>query len=519
MRAKINFKSYYEVKFGSDRLSPEPLKAIPEFIWNGFIAELPLQNLVNGLNLSEHRYLWPAYTYSASTEDSLVQYWRANAFSKYHFLVSLLDSTQEENGFFSEYQVWKAAIDEGVIAKGGMINVAKQHVGSYVTPKYLEKFSHCPSFFEFSSIGAGFIVPKACSIYDSRDVNTNKLNEFITRLPSSKNEPENFAKMLSDVDVIRKIPTGANAEQLNGRILYHALNNFGLFKDKHLNNYSYCHYYFIAIFNDLIYPEVLRKFFELSNLEYEKYDTQANNDVLKLYYKALNTFKVVLHEHLPIDKLIQLSDRWHLMRAAINAKKPEPIIRLEWHPLFSAQTINQVTFTCIVTGAGLRKEGEEMQNCAGGYDCYCLLGDIHIIRVETSSGERATISLEEKNKKFTIIENLKRGKKTPCDEILEASQVFEEKLNKGEIILNKYRGKIELSAKRLDDITEYYPYPLYDHSSQESIYQAYSKTQLPSIMVAANYQQMVQKLSEKFDLTECIGDALPGLALRMVNLS
>lgn len=518
MKARIDFKVFYKAKFGSDGLASESLNAIPQDTWNNFVAELPMPNLAVGLNLSKHRYLWPAYNYSASAEDSLLQNWRANAFSKYHFLVSLLDPAQEENCFFSEYHTWKEAIDQGVIADGKMIDVAKQHIGSYITPKYLEKFSHCPSFYEFSSIGTNFIKPKVVSVYGVGDININKLNEFITRLPSSKNEPEKFAKMLSDVNVIRKIP-GLYDERIKGRILYHALNNFGLFKDKNLNNYPYCHYYFIAIFNDLIYPELLRKFFELSGLEYDKYNTQASNDIINLYYRGLSTFKVVLHEYLPLEKLIQLSDRWHLMRAAINSKKPEPVIRLQWHPLFSPQIVNQVTFTCLVTGAELRQEGEEMKNCAAGYDSYCLQGDDHIIRVETSSGERSTILLEEKNKKFDIIENLKRGKKTPCDEILIASQIFLEKLNNGEIILNDYRGKIDISADKLDDITEYYPYPLYCQSNQESIYKAYSKDRLPSILVAANYRQMIGNLSEKFDLAECIRDALPNLELKMVNRS
>lgn len=528
-----DWKKYSTTEYGTDpasyefmhitpgKFAPDLLYAIPQDTWDDFIAQLPFQNIVKGLNLSVHRHLWPAYNYSASTEDLKLQHWRTNAFSKYHFLVSLLDPVKEENCFYNGHINWKAAIDQGVIAKGKMIDEAKIRFGAYVTPTYLDKFSHYPALYDFTAIGEGFIEPKAKSIYGEGPIDTAKLNEFIAALPSSKKDPVKFENMISDANVIRSLGFNVLSERINGRILYHARNNFGLFKNKNLSRYSSCHYYCIGIFNDLVYPEILRNFFEISTLEYEKYNTKVTNDIISLYYAAQRTFEIILHEYLSIDKLIQLSDKWHLKRVVIDSNKPEAIIKLQWHPLFSPQTINQVTFTCIETEAELKKEGNEMHNCVGGFASFCLSGETHIIRANTPFGERSVVRLEINlsDKKFMIVENVKSGNKTPCEEILNASDLLLEKINNDNTILNWQRGKTDTSVQELDDISRYYPYPLYDQSSQEAVYQAYTKDVLPSFMLADNYPLMIEKLTGKFDLADCVRNKFPVDGMKLENRS
>ena len=259
----------------------------------------------------------------------------------------------------------------------------------------------------------------------------------------------------------------------------------------------------------MIYPELVRHFFEISNLDYKTYDTNSNNAMLNLYYSARATFEVILHEHVSIDKLIQFSNKWHLKRVDINSKKPKALITLQWHPLFTPQVINQVTFVCIETEAELKKEGAEMYNCLGGFAHVCLLGEEHIIKANTIHGERANIRVakEISTQEYRIVENLKYGKKTPCNEILEASQILEQCIKEGAIV-NKQLGKTNNSSEKLDDITSYYPYPLYDNDCQEAVYKAYRKEVLPSFMQANDYQLMITKLSEKFNLIDCVKDVL-----------
>jgi hypothetical protein len=497
------------------RYSPDLLYAIPQVTWNDFIAQLPLQNIVIGLNLSVHRHLWPAYNYSASTEDFMLRNWRANAFNRYHFLVALLDPVNNENNFYGGNYIWKEIIDNGLVGKREMIDQAVKLYGSYVTPIYLDKFSHCPSFYHFTGIGDGFILPKSQSIYGDEIVNVDKLNEFIAALPSSKNDPLQFENMISDVDAINKINIVKNDMKIKSRVFYHTRNNFGLFKNKNFDNYAFCSDYFTAIFDDLIYPEILRAFAKPSS-----------NASLNLYYIALNRFTYVLHEYLPIDKLMSLAERWHKKRFFINARKPESTFLLEWHPLFNTQIINQVTFTCIVNEAGLKIEGEEMHHCVGGFSKLCLLGEIHIIKVQTVSGERSTLTLEAKKDtfkikdKFEIIENLTIFQKTPCDEIINASQVFLDKIRNDEIKVNPQRGQTKRSSEKLDDISTYYPYSLNDEDIQESVYQAYKPEQvLPFLMSGRdfNYKKMIAKLSEKFSIVDCIRDAIPDFDQKVSN--
>lgn len=509
---KLTSNPYCFVTTTPSKFAPDLLYAIPEANWNEFIGALPLQPIVKTLDLSVHRHLWPAYNYAASTEDETLQNWRASAFNQFHFLVSLLDPVNEKYCFYGPYQPWKDVIDQGVIARGEMLYEVQKHIGQYITLHFLNKFSHCPTIWDFKSVYQDFIMPKVQSVYDFVDENildTAKLQEFMGIIPSSKTNPQAFQNMLSDVNSIKQLSRTMLSHRLNGRILYHARSEFGLFKNKHLNNYSYCQPYFTALFNDLIYPELVRHFFEISNFDYKTYDTNSNNAMLSLYYSARATFEVILHEHVSIDKLIQFSNKWHLKRVDINSKKPEALITLQWYPLFNPQVINQVTFICITTEAELKKEGAEMYNCLGGFAHVCLLGEEHIIKANTIHGERANIRVakEISTQEYRIVENLKYGKKTPCDEILEASQILEQCIKEGAIV-NKQLGKTNNSSDKLDDITTYYPYPLYEKYCQEAVYKAYRKEVLPSFMQANDYQLMITKLSEKFDLVASVKDVL-----------
>src|SRR5579862_2249612 len=86
---KVAAGSAYSSWYHSDFYFPNLLFSIPPPVWNDFIAKLQHQNVVNSLNLAEHRHLCVAYPY-ASDKDARINDYRSDAIGKYHFLASII---------------------------------------------------------------------------------------------------------------------------------------------------------------------------------------------------------------------------------------------------------------------------------------------------------------------------------------------------------------------------------------------------------------------------------------------
>jgi hypothetical protein len=467
----------------SDGISPYTfsyagLYAIPHATWTDFLTRLPYPDVVEKINLSVHRHLFTAYNFAARASDPEIRHFRADACGKYHFLASCNDSA------------WMEMVDNGVIAKGKTVTEAL-HKYPYVTPLYLEKFSHCPSFDDFNEIGACLIYLRAKKIDGQFD--ESKLNEFIAALPSSKKEPEKFSEMISDAHEVLRFAKLTNESLSPSRVFYHARNNFSHFKQIKIDH-DLLHDYYEAIYSDLIFPEIIRKFFEQApkriNVSSCLNDPSFTNDLIT---ESRKKFIATITEYVNIEKLISLQNKWHQNITVINSKKPEAIIRLEWHPLFPEQMIDDVTFTCLTTEKQLRDEGSEMNHCVGGYANACMRGNSHIIKVKTTSGERSTIELRIVENKISLIQNWTNQNKKPCDKILNATDELLNGLTKNEISLNPERGKINIFDPG-NAVRSIYPYELTDQCTQELIYQAYKDRKvLPSFMMANDYKTMIEK--------------------------
>lgn len=69
---------------------PEKIFGISEEIWIAFLAYLEHQDVVNLLNLKQHRHLWPAYDYAVSASTPNLKLARAKLIGQFHFLLSIV---------------------------------------------------------------------------------------------------------------------------------------------------------------------------------------------------------------------------------------------------------------------------------------------------------------------------------------------------------------------------------------------------------------------------------------------
>lgn len=502
---------------------PDLLYAIPQEIWDNFVDYLPDQAIANKLNLSKHRHLWPGYNYAVCADNLETKYLRADAFNKYHFLVSLLNIKKNTfdmysfnpNGRFND--MWRNFIDTGVIAQGKTIEhiilTNEQRFLPYLTPIYLKKFSHCPSWLELDRLGRTLILPKsyepAVQHHPIReDFDRVKLNEFIATLPSSKKDPEKFEKMIEDSHEILKHFKFATFDDslIKSRIFYHERRHFGNLKKISVKE-GFLQDYYAAIFTDLFFPEVVRQYFKLSEETLEEFHFneltgyQFDHLIKDLLDTTKRLFVQFLTENLSIRQLISLQERWHRNMTVIESKKPlvPPTSIRKWHALFEPQCIGDVVFSCLTTEIDLKEEGLHMEHCVGGYATDCIMGNSHIISVKTPSGKRSTIQLDipknSEGNQVNIVQNRAERNKEPCHEIINATEIFLSRIRSHKIQLNPKRGGIGSSLPTYDTVTKIYPYYLDDQKSQELIYKAYNDSKvLPSMLTEKNYQGMMEKI-------------------------
>lgn len=179
---------------------PDMLYAIPQVTWNNFIAKLPCQDIVKQLDLSTHRHLWKAYNYAASAESDNARHFRADALSKYHFLASFCNNSNHnrDNNSYNEttYTIngeKRHRFDLNLDVKNLFYQIDQGTPPAdilayrlpYLTPLFLNKFSHCSTWGDINSIGLNFILPMALN-EDGKTIDKIKLDEFIAALPSSK---------------------------------------------------------------------------------------------------------------------------------------------------------------------------------------------------------------------------------------------------------------------------------------------------------------------------------------------
>jgi hypothetical protein len=539
-----------------DEWLPDLLYAIPQATWDAFIAKLPNQEVVSILNLAEHRHLCKAYNYAAVSNHSKL---RADAISKYHFLASLLpdieysyssssidyftkravdsedyDISQPSSKYFinhylsrksNHYYIDQMSTGEFVLHPSPIkfeneispkeiffqIDQGKSPAEIltnkflYLTPLFLNKFSHCPQWRDLNSIGSHLILPKATN---KNILDKEKLNEFIAALPSSKKSPQEFSEMIKSS---RTALSKTRGDDISSRLFYQSRNQFSLFQALKRDDENLLRDYISAIVNDLIFPELMRMLLSLKPVDlvnfkiynlvtiYDLKKVTGQFDLPKILSKLKNQFSLVLFESAQLRQLLLLQEKWHRNITVINANKPPSDFEIKWHALFEKQVIDYVSFECLTTDEQLRTEGKEMQHCVGGYSSQCMLGRHHIIAINTLAGERSTLELSSRSDNkdaFGIMQNLSTRNSDPCKKITKATDKLLYQLNNSKIALNPNRGEIVRPGKPAVRLPAhaYYPYDFFNKETQEEIYLAYKNAKtLPAILLANNFDGMLAK--------------------------
>ncbi len=453
------------IPWQEDKYFPDLLYGIPQITWNEFIARLPHPYIVAKLNLSVHRHVWKSYNFVATTEGETLRNRRLEALSTYHFLYQpYMDSSRIDVGLSTLETLNKLGY----------------------SAQLANKLAHC-----YSSHHALLLKHYVQTKATVRELNKEKYDEIVAAMPSSQTAPVEFAKMLDDalaIDVTILQP------EAKANFFYHARNHFGHFRSVKFSSHEFKDY-INSIVRDLIFPDYLR------SLESAAADSPRDQIALEERERTLkNQLQLMLTEMYTPKRLQELVSRWHRNISVIESKKPLEVVSPNWHALFERQTIDNISFECLTTAEALYQEGNELRHCVGGYRKDCRTGGTHIVRIQSLTGERSTLSItpEVENGKTVFKIDQHYGIQNSDADALHVMAVDKlmQMLNKGEIKINKSMGAITRGDIKLSLAHLFYPYDLKDPSVQEQIYQAYRKLKvLPPLLVAESYDEMLTKFT------------------------
>jgi len=316
-------------------------------------------------------------------------------------------------------------------------------------------------------------------------ISKTAMDTYIGELPSSQKDPAAFEKFVHDSKRACSSYRGFTAE-VRACLFYHKRNDMEKMIRINKDDCNLIKDYILALTKDFFLSYYAR--LPTAKGLQDKRETQ-------LRLKELESLcGRIIAEATKEDTLMRLQERWHRNVSQIESRKPKPLFERQWHSLFQEQCIDGTTFKCLTTHDELQMEGREMEHCVGGYVSDCMSASSHIIRVQSDTGERATLEIFFEKNKAVIKQNFGPKNKQPSTKMKEVCEHLLLKINSGEITLNPDRGSTTKIIS-LHHVASIYPYQLDDHAAQERIYEAYKFFQvLPSIMVAPSYEAMLQKI-------------------------
>lgn len=237
--------------------------------------------------------------------------------------------------------------------------------------------------------------------------------------------------------------------------------------------------YVNALYSDLIYREIQREFPEA-----------YPEDSADYIYNFPELFHALLADNQCILQMQRLQERWHQNFALLEVRKPLALNE-RWEPLIADCQINGISVNVLTSSLALRKHGNEMEHCVGGFNRFCLANSCNILRLMDADGTQTTASLVY-SKKHPVFVHQHFGARNSPPSLMHSRALEElvERINHKKIPLNPARlNALPVFAPRVA-----YPWALEDDAAQEAVFAAWKGLKLlPSVLDAPNHGAMLAR--------------------------
>ncbi|MCL5272627.1 MAG: PcfJ domain-containing protein [Gammaproteobacteria bacterium] len=444
-------------------IDQQQLYAIPQDIWDSFVATFKNQTIVDNLNLKVHRHLWDAYNFAHSANSLELASKRAYIIGTYHFLLPFsVESIDALCVFYhgSVVRLLKNQLSMGIFS---LETLSKLHQG--LSPGFINKAAHCTDHRELMRLAG------AVQQYSGNDPKCQLTTTSL--LFSSRQEPVQFAKALN---VYMRFQSSLVSTYLffgsRKKWLDYTEDDLCQFNFNHIEDYSH------ALFHDLIKREILYQLSKVNGVTNEV----SNLIKHKFLQRVIGTNTAC--------QLNYLQERWHRNLNYINAEKPLDNYS-SWQPLFDDLVLDNISIHVICSIRELKEHGVKMKHCVGGYAEKCLNNEINIIEFNDNTGYTSTLELAygENNKiemkQHRSFKNIEPDKSHQIV-ALQLLQI----LNNNELVIHPDRKNdsgVKIHKNRFD-------YDINNISAQEAIYNVYKeKKLLPAKLIASDYHHMLRK--------------------------
>ena len=471
--------SYEEESFEQDKtdslspeniIFPENIFGVPQTVWDSFIAHLDHQEIVDLLNLKQHRHLWPAYQYALSAPTVQLVNARAQLIGKFHFLLSIAlynseyPQDVEREFYFPILKTIKHDLDHGEFSKTNM-----ETLHHCLTLSVINKLRHCSNILDLR-VMAMMVFSYAKTALEPLD-RERKLGA-INMLPSSNKDPAHFAsalKLAKTAQVISARP---------GLLFFNSRSQWASYSDEANQTNILGKHYFDALFHDLIHRQVL--------LQAHVLNVFVDRDLLHFVKER---FESLFLEDTTMNKIKALQTYWQHNSYRISAIKPVQHQERFWSPLISNTVINGITIRPLASVDSVVQHGKLMQHCVQTdvfVEC-CRTLNADILELMSEDGEISTLDIRSSHNGYYKLQHVGvYGNKPPSKSHLEAGIKLLEEIQSGNIKLSKARQIKNANPPYQFD------YALNDIATQESIYQTYKYTKmLPPRLIYADYAEML----------------------------
>lgn len=474
------------------------LYSIPQLVWEEFIQVLN-PKLVEALNLKKHRHLWNAYNYAIEASSEEIALERAQLIGQHHFVLAILYCSELAMAFApsraynaDEWHELKKNCDrfQRTLKERNFFDYQlAQTIHPAFTPRFLHKMAHCSDIAEILRLADALLhYSSTIRIFGSHAlhretyhrlmnmgsltlaIDKKKTHDAMNWLASSTENPGNFSRSIKFILPLQGLNIGFFFPSRR------SWNKGGISEGDNQLIFDYEN----ALFDDLILRQILQKIQE-KNIG-EEFDLIPP----KIYYKFKQLI-AISHDLLHINKL---QERWHRNIQAIEAAKPV-FSKRTWKPLIAATCINGITITPITSENLLKSHGQEMGHCVGGYAKRCVTNESDIFEFLDAQNIKSTLDVWHIEDKIGIQQHRGYRNTFPNEHHAAVATELVRQINEGIIPSNQERLHEKSIHSRMQRDC---PYDIYRLDLQEEIYQIY-KTQkvLPPILIAGNYQEMLQK--------------------------
>lgn len=482
-------ETYLDLESGQDKtifpspeqiIFPENIFGVTQTLWESFIAHLDHQEVVDLLNLKQHRHLWPAYQYALSAPTTQLVTARAQLIGQFHFLLSVAlyhseDIEQHPLDMRREFhlpvlKIIKHDLDRGKFSKKNM-----ETLHHCLTLLVVNKLRYCSNILDLNLL-ARMVSSYAKIGLEPLDKH-RKLNA-INMLPSSDTEPNRFSSALKLAKVVDRMSARP------GLLFFNSQSQWGAYSNKKDNMDKLGQHYFDALFHDLIRRQVM--------LQAHASNTFIDNDLLHFVKER---FEFLFLQETAMNKIEALQTYWQHNSHMIAPIKPSKHKERFWSPLISNTKINGITIHPLASVDSIIQHGKLMQHCVQTdifVEC-CRSMAADILELVSEDGETSTLDIrpDYAGGYYKLQHVGVGGSQPPSKPHLEAGIKLLEEMQAGRIKLSKARQMKYLD--RNSKPTYQFDYDLDDLTTQEQIYQIYkSKKMLPPRLVYANYIEMLE---------------------------